>query len=225
MRANEFISEGVLDSMKSAGGNVRGKMSAMANSPTGQAVGDTLSKVGDWAKAKAYTNLGGLGGASGLGAATRQSFLDKFTSDYKRYMMSAKQGGMTPPSMENYVRNYIKKFGWTATEPQIADIVAGAAGDVGKLSNSMYALAQDQSYDGQGRILSRSRIGSGLGTDADSDEGSTSAQGNKLVTATTNLRSSKDLTMVAKAAMNKLNTVSPQRYSELRKEVQSGKNI
>lgn len=227
MRASEFINEGVLDSLKGASGAVRGKLSAMANSPTGQAVGQGLSRAGDWAKAKAFTGLG-VGGAGGAGAAARQSFLNKFTSDYNRYMLSAETGGMAEPSMEEYVNTYIKKYGWSATPEQVQNIVTGAAGDVGKLANNMFMLASDQSYDEFGG-LSRNR-GAGTTTsgavgDADRDEGQVSPQGQKIVSQVAAMRDPRDLTVTAKAAMNRLYKVNPDSYKELRQEVSTGKNI
>jgi hypothetical protein len=229
MRANEFINEGVFDSIKNAGRTANNKLSAMANSPAGQAAGNTLSRVGDWAKAKAYTGLG-IGGAGGAGAAARQSFLNKFTSDYKRYMLSAKTGGMASPSMEDYVNTYIKKYGWTATPAQVQSIISGSAGDISKLANNMFALASDQSYDEFGRIGGRggakySAASASTGVDADSDEGVVSPQGQKIVKQVGMMREPRDLTVTAKAAMNRLNKVDPNSYKELRQEVATGKNI
>jgi hypothetical protein len=227
MRANEFINEGVFDRLKGAGKAVKTGASNFAASPTGQAIGNGLAATGDWMKAKAYTGLG-IGGAGGAGAAARQSFINKFTSDYNRYLMSAKRGGMEQPSMENYVNTYIKKYGWSATPEQVQSIVSGAAGDVGKLANNMFMLASDQSYDEFGRIGGRGGSKSSAmsaSTDADSDEGEVSLQGQKVVKQVSMMREPRDLTVTAKAAMNRLYKVDPNSYKELRQEVTTGKNI
>lgn len=226
MRANEFINEGAFDRMKSAVGAAKQKASAFAASPTGQQIGSNLSAVGDWAKAKAYTNLGGLGGKSGAGAAARQSFLSKFVSDYNRYMMSAKQGGMEQPSMQEYVESYINKYKWNASPEQVAKIVTASAGDVNKLANNMFTLASDQSYDEFGRTGGQ---GGGFRRqstkDADADEGQPSAMGQKIANNVGMMRDKRDLTVVAKAAMNRLDRVNPAAYKELRQEVITGTNI
>jgi hypothetical protein len=243
MRINEItLNEGWYDDAKA---KVAGGVNAVKQSGPGQFVGHhagELGKIGsdigsafggitDRARAFAYKNLGGMGKDKGLGAATRQTFINRFVGEYNRYMMSAKKGGMTPPSTEQYVRDYINRNGWTASEPEIEEIVSGADNNVNKLANSMFVLASKQSYDKRGGILNRNQANTqqdtpkktgGMSPTASGDDVQLNPVSDKIIKNIDHMlggSNADDLEKIAVAAMNKLNAINPAKYSALRKQI------
>lgn len=149
MKINDVVlNEGVLDSLKKAGGAVK----TAWNDPKTQAslakAGDVASDVSDWVKGKVYQQTG-LGGKGGNTAAVRTRFVNDFAQQFKLAQRSARQGGVDF-NVSDYIQAYLRRYNWYATPAQIAQLEKVT--DPTKLANAVYAIGIQQSRDKYGNV-------------------------------------------------------------------------
>jgi len=149
MKINEVVlNEGVLDSLKQAGGSVRNAWNDPKTQANLQKAGDIGADAADWVKGKVYQHTG-LGGKPGNTAATRTKFVNDFAQQYKLAQRSARQGGVEF-SVPDYVQAYLRRYNWFATPAQLAQVSKVA--DPTQLANAIYAIGMQQSRDKYGNV-------------------------------------------------------------------------
>lgn len=149
MKINEVVlNEGVLDSLKQAGGAVKKTWNDPKTQAALQKVGDMGADAADWVKGKVYQQTG-LGGKGGNTAATRTKFVNDFAQQYKLAQRSARQGGVEF-SVPDYVQSYLRRYNWFATPDQLQQVSKVA--DPTQLANAIYAIGMQQSRDKYGNV-------------------------------------------------------------------------
>jgi len=184
------------------------------------------ARVGDRLKSFAYKNLGGMGGNAWLKTAGKVGFLDNFQQELTQYKEASADSG-TKPDYKDFVLTYLDKNGWKATGSQVSQ-AAMMANKPEQMANFIYKLTMNQSVAKQAGINKATAAAGKMrqpGQTKPAADLSTMSQ--QVITTIDKLHGAgnlDDLEAIAKKAMQVLYSQSPVKYSELYKEIMSGKS-
>lgn len=187
----------------------------------------TEARIGDRLKSFAYKNLGGMGGASWQGTAGKVGFLDNFERLLQQYKDSSEDSG-TPPDYKDFVLTYLNKNGWNATGKQVTQ-AASLANNPEMMANYIHKLTMNQSKANQAMRNKAASMGQARNVQQPSpnEDPNLSTQTKQVLATIDKLHGAgnlDDLAIIAKKAMQVLYSQNPTKYTELYKEVMTGKS-
>lgn len=185
----------------------------------------------DQIRTSMYRNLG-IGGAEGNELAAKDNFLKRFKQQVKLNQQSAGKYFDLP----ELVTSYLSQYGWVANaqdQERLQDMAKG--GNIDELANYMYYLGSKQ--------IRNPKTGAVLGGGSSIPSGQAGAAGGqqmpladqpvlspptqqtiKQIAKLTGKENYDDLEQIAKNSMRQLYKQNPARYTELYKEIMTGKS-